>query len=115
MRKTARDTIINSGSSVSDIIAMSADRKFGGHHLTHFRPDTQDEVSNIIMESPSKSCKLDPLPADLLKKMQECPLPLTNTIINESLVESHVLMYFKKAHVILLIKKPNLDKEVLIR
>jgi hypothetical protein len=110
---TIRDTIINNGSSMSDTIVMSADVKFEGQHLTHFKPATQDEVRIVVMKSPSKSCELDPLPTNLLKKVLECLLPLITRIINKSLVESDVPAYFKKAHVRPLIKKPNLDKEVL--
>ena len=51
---------------MSDTIVMSADVKFVGQHLTHFRPDTQDEVCVVIIQPPSKSCKPDPLPT-LLK------------------------------------------------
>ncbi len=92
---TIRDTIINNGSSMSDTIVMSADVKFEGQHLTHFKPATQDEVRIVVMKSPSKSCELDPLPTNLLKKVLECLLPLITRIINKSLVECYVRAYFK--------------------
>ena len=65
------------------------------------------------MKSPSKSCELDPLPTNLLKQVLEYVLPLITAIINRSLVESKVPACFKKANVRPLLKKPNLDKEVL--
>jgi len=40
-------------------------------------------------------------------------LPLITAIINKSLVESKVPLYFKKANIRPLLKKPNLDKEEL--
>ena len=78
---------------MSDTIVMSADVKFEGQHLTHFKPATQDEVRIVVMKSPSKSCELDPLPTNLLKKVLECLLPLITRIINKSLVESDVPAY----------------------
>ena len=35
--------------------------------LTCFRNMTEDEIKNIVIHSPSKSCDLDPLPSTLLK------------------------------------------------
>ena len=109
---TIRDTIINNGSSMSDTFVMSVDVKFEGQHLTHCKPANQDEVHVVIMKSPSNSCELDPLPTNLLKKVLECLLPWITAIINQSLVESHVPAYFRKAHFRPMVK-PNLDKEVL--
>ena len=65
------------------------------------------------MKSPSQFCEFDQLPMNLLKKVLECLLPLIATIINKSLGESDVSAYFKKTHVRPLIKKSNVDKEVL--
>ena len=60
---------------MNDTIVMSADVKFECQHLTYFRPATQDEIHVVIMNSPSKSCELDPLPTNLQKKVLECLLP----------------------------------------
>ena len=62
---TVRDTIINNGLYMSDTIVISAGIKFAGQHLTHFRSDTQDEVCVVIIQPPSKSSELDPLPTPL--------------------------------------------------
>ena len=75
---------------------MSADVKFEGQHLIHFNPAAQDEDRIVVTKSPSKSCELDPLPMNLLKKVLECLLPLITSIINKSLVESDVPAYFKR-------------------
>ena len=83
---------------------MPAFNTFYGH---------SDEVHVVIMKTPSKSCELDPLPMNLLKKVVGCLLPLITTIINKSMVESDLPAYFKKAHVRPMVKKHNLDKEVL--
>ena len=36
--------------------------------LSHFRACTEDEVREVIMRSPSKSCSLDPIPTTILKE-----------------------------------------------
>jgi exonuclease III len=110
---TIRERIDADNSPVSESVVMSADVRFEGQPLTQLEPSTQDEVRNIIMKSPSKSCELDPLPTNLLKQVLEYVLPLITAIINRSLVESKVPACFKKANVRPLLKKPNLDKEVL--
>ena len=62
MRKTAeiRDIIDTDNSVTSKIVVMDADFAFGGQRLTHLEAGTQDEVSDIIMKYPSKSCDVDP-------------------------------------------------------
>ena len=53
--------------------------------LASFTPASVDEVREIIMSSPNKSCDLDPLPITLLKACLDTFLyPITN-IINASL------------------------------
>jgi len=115
MRKitTIRDNTDNHKSPISDAVVMSADIKFEGQPLTIFAPATQDEVSDIIIKSPAKSCELDPLPTYLLKEVLEYLLPLITAIINKSLVESKVPLSFKKTNIRPLLKKPNLDKDEL--
>jgi len=92
---------------------MSVDIKFEGRPLTKLPPATQDEVRDIIIKSPSKSCELDPLPTYLFKEVLEYLLPLITAIINKSLVESKVPLSFKKANIKPLLMKPNLDKQEL--
>jgi len=62
---------------------MSADIKLKGQPLTKVAPATQDKVRDIIIKSPSKSCKLDPLHTHLLKEVLEYLLPLITVIINK--------------------------------
>ena len=45
-------------------------------NLTHFRPTTEEEVEKIIMQSPNKSCELDPVPTWLLKECKTELLPI---------------------------------------
>jgi len=69
MRKitTIRDDIDDHKSPITEAVVMRADIKFDGQPLTKLAPATQDEVRDIIIKSPSKSCELDPLPTYLLK------------------------------------------------
>lgn len=97
----------------SDNLVMTADIPFDGEALTQLTPTTEDEVRKIITNSPSKSCELDPLPTSLLKQCLEALLPLITLIMNKSLAESKVPLWFKKANVKPLIKKSGLDKEEL--
>ena len=62
-----------------------------------------------IMASPTKSCRLDPVPTFLLKKVL-CPLVLTiNKIVNLSLSTGTFPAGMKHAMVTPLLKNPTLD------
>ena len=67
----------------------------------------------IILAAPTKSCELDPLPTKLLKPCLDPVLPSITDIVNKSLSEQCVPASFKQAIVRPLLKKPNLDKEML--
>ena len=110
---TIGDGSDNHKSPISNAVVMSVDIKFEAQPLTKLSPATQDEVRDIIINSPSKSCELDLLPTHLLKEVLEYLLPLITDIINKSLVESNVTLSFKKANIRPLLKKPNLEKEEL--
>ena len=69
-------------------------------------------VAKIIKNSPTKSCTLDPLPTWLLKKTDTLP-PTITQIINKSLASGTFPTSFKSALVRPLLKKTNLDTEVL--
>jgi len=81
--------------------------------LTHFRPTTEEEVEKIIMQSPNKSCELDPIPTWLLKECKTELLPILTKIINLSMETASVPRSFKTSRIRPLLKKPTLDKETL--
>ena len=54
-----------------------------------------------------------PLFIYLLKQVLEHVLKVINAIVNGSLVESTILLSFKKVNARLLLKKANLDEQVL--
>ena len=91
---TIRNNISANTNDNNDNTVMAADIAFEGQSLSKFTPTTPEEVRQIIMKAPSKSCELDPLPTHLLKVCLEPLLPLITAIINRSLVESAVPQYF---------------------
>ena len=69
-----------------------------------------DDVRKIVTKSANKSCALDPIPTDLLKKCLDVLLPNITRIINMSLSSGFVPETLKVAQVIPLIKKPKLER-----
>ncbi len=71
------------------------------------------QLTSIISSSKPSTCLLDPIPTRLLKEV----LPLVGTslldVINLSLSTGYVPQYFKVAVIKPLLKKPNLDPDVL--
>ena len=62
---------------------------------------------------PKKSCALDPIPASLLLECLDEIVPTVTSVMNASLSSGTVPLSFKHALVNPLLKKPNLDPEVL--
>ena len=83
-----------------------------GEGLSKFTLMTDEEKFKIIKNSTTKSCSLDPLPTWLLKKTDTL-LPTITQIINKSLASGTFPTSFKSALVRPLLKKTNLDTEVL--
>ena len=71
---------------------------------------TTDELRKVIMESPSKSCALDPLPTPLLKLCVDELLPSISIIINKSLSSGYMPKQFKEAIIIPIPKKANIKE-----
>ena len=53
--------------------------------LTCFDPTSPDEISKIIAKSPSKTCRLDPLPTSVVKSCKDELSPFISKLINVSL------------------------------
>ena len=80
--------------------------------LSHFRACTEDEVREVIMRSPSKSCSLDPIPTTILKECIDDLLPFLTAMCNASLLEGHLPVSQRQCGsgiITSLIKKPHLD------
>ena len=92
-------------------------------NLQHITPDsppmlftfstvTEDQVTKVITNSPSKSCSLDPWPIFLVLDYLDILITPITSIINASLEQGKCPNFFKQAHVTPILKKLSLDKEV---
>ena len=77
-----------------------------------FSTATEDQVTKIITNSPSKSCSLDPWPTFLVLDYLDILITPITSIINTSLEQGKCPNFFKQAHVTPILKKSSLDKEV---
>ena len=77
-----------------------------------FSTVTEDQVTKIITNSPSKSCSLDPRPTFLVLDYLDILITPITSVINASLEQGKSPIIFKQAHVIPVLKKSSLDKEV---
>jgi len=80
--------------------------------FTAFSELSVEQVRDLIMESPSKSCSMDPIPTPLLKKCADTLAPVITKIINLSLTTGVVPESFKVAKVTPILKKKTLDKDI---
>ena len=80
-----------------------------GPKLCLFQPVTEEEIRKLVVESPTKTCILDPIPTSLTKECLSDLLPLITRIVNSSLCSGVVPLQFKQAVVTPLLKKPGLD------
>ena len=110
---TRIETIRSSLGKAVDSQSTSDDTGLVEFSLSHFRPATEWEVHKLLMSSPCKSCELDPFPAWLLKKCAVLVVPLLTHLINASLSEGYVDNSMKTAHVRPLLKKSDLDANIL--
>ena len=81
--------------------------------LTVLAPATSEEIKQIILRSPDKSCELDPIPTWLLKSCLDELLPLLTKIINLSLDSAYVPKAFKSSRIRPLLKKAGLDQNTM--
>ena len=82
---------------------------YDGPKLCLFQPVTEEEIRKLIVESPTKTCMLDPIPTSLTKECLSDLLPLITRIVNSSLCSGAIPPQFKQAVVTPLLKKPGLD------
>ena len=93
-------------------------------NLQHINPDspppmfstfstvTEDQVTKIITNSPSKSCSLGPRPTFLVLDYLDILITPITSIIDASYKQAKCRNFFKRAHVTPILKKSSLDKEV---
>jgi hypothetical protein len=76
-----------------------------------FEQVTESELKALLLSSPSKTCKLDPIPAFLLKEFIDELLPFLAQLCNTSLAEGCLPESQKRAIIRPEIKKPGLDSD----
>ncbi|GFS07905.1 reverse transcriptase-like protein [Elysia marginata] len=79
----------------------------------YFEPVTEQVVRNIILDSSKTSCDLDTLPSNLFIECLDLLLPYITNCINDSLESGSVPCCFKEAIVRPLLKKNDLDENLL--
>ena len=84
-------------------------RQFSGTPISVLQPVSSEEVLKLIHSLPNKSSLLDSLPTTLLKKYALILSPILSKLANLSFSTGTFPSIFKKAQVLPLLKKPNLD------
>ena len=103
----------NLGTSVIPDFFRTLDTSSLTSQLVNFAPTSNSELLNIANNIIMKSCILDALLATLLKQHFDLLLPIILKIVNLSLESSHFPSSLKTAVLSPLLKKANLDHEVL--
>ena len=81
--------------------------------LTNFPPATIQEIKEVVIKAPNKSCSFDPIPTSLVKSCIDELAPRLASVVNCSFQSAVFPSTFKEAIVIPLLKKPSLDCEAL--
>ena len=81
--------------------------------LGSFRPMSEDEIRKIIIKSKPTTCPLDPIPTTLFLECLDQLLPTVTSLVNESLSTGVFPTPCKAAIVRPLLKKQNLDQNIL--
>ena len=72
--------------------------------MTRFELATADEVRKLIINSPSKTCDLNPIRTELLKSCLDVLLDPITQMVNLSLISGVLPDIFKTSHVMPLLK-----------
>ena len=83
--------------------------EYDGPMFDVFASVSEADIRTLILQSPTKSCMLDPFPTSLTKQCLDDIVPIVTTIVNVSLSSGLVPSNFKQAVVVPLLKKPGLD------
>ena len=79
--------------------------------LTDFAKTSISEIKRVVMNSPTSSCELDPIPTALLKECIDDFAPYITDFVNKSLRCASFPASMQQALVKPLLKKPNLDRQ----
>ena len=93
---------------------MSSHNQFNNENgFSKFNLISEEDLTSILSTVKKKSCRLDPIPCDLLTKALDFIKPIIIEIINKSIAESNFPTPLKHAHVTPALKDPKLDPNVL--
>ena len=81
--------------------------------LSIMRPLSMEEVRRLILQSPTKSCGIDPIPTWLLKDLLDTLLPFIFAMVNASLTQGRFPSSQKHAVVTPLLKKQGMNADEL--
>ena len=102
------DSRASNSSTTHNYFKFDPQCNFSNFHLV-----TEEDLHDIIMKCPSKSCSLDPIPTWLVKKHLHTLLPLLTQIVNNSLALGYFPVKLRQAIIFPVIKKISLDKNQL--
>ena len=94
--------ITSTSESIPEMSNLPDDKALKG-----FRQVSIEETIKYIMKAPSKSCKLDPIPIELLKEAIHETSPILTNLINISLNLGTFPTELKRALLQPLLKKPH--------
>ncbi len=100
-------------SSPTDSSTTSAADQVQTCTLSEFCEVTEDELLKIIMNCPTKSCALDPMPTWLLKQHIPTVIPSLTKIVNTSITTGSFPSSLGTASITPILKKSTLDKNQL--
>ena len=80
-------------------------------HFNDFHHCTLEEIRHVILQSPRKSCTLDPIAHSLLITSLDHIMPLVTVICNKSLHDGVLPECEKQAIITPILKKPGLDPD----
>ena len=95
--------------STSDVNMIHDCRQKLACCMPTFKSVNVEDLTKIIMKSPSKSCLLDPLPTWLLKNHLPSVMPVLCHIVNVFIETGQFSSELCKAIISLVLKKPSLD------
>ncbi|XP_041453578.1 uncharacterized protein LOC121405554 [Lytechinus variegatus] len=75
------------------------------------RSTTPDEIKSLLRRLPAKSCHLDPINTVLIKECSSTFASIITYIVNLSIDQACVPSVLKTAHILPILKKPNLDPQ----
>jgi hypothetical protein len=81
-----------------------------GSLMDNFMTTTPEQIDRMINSSSNKSCSLDPVPTEIIKKCSDLLSPFISEIFNRSLIEGHLPKCQKIANIVPHLKKHGLDE-----